>query len=310
MKYLKISLKLKRFQCLIFVLILNSFFLFSKVGFTGMFGLYVAGGYPFVFDNFVETQNLGEFSGDLGLCYGFKLNDFWFEFGLEYQHQISMAEYGVSGTDVLMYDTQGKEMLFHYDFNRAVDKQYFNMINLPIIFGYYNSGFYIGGGPKIGLGFSLVEKSNLYYTTSATYNQYIDDFIGMPNHYYATYKESCQENLSPNFRLGAIVEVGYDFLELMNSNYSNYSSLKFSIYAEYIFLNLKSDNTSLLMYNIDEKNPSKIQLLPFYYVKASGDTKVTPFHSVIVGAKLSWMINFPYKNCKNCNWWNKSRFLK
>ncbi len=311
MKYLRRLMKLKRVQCLILLLILNSFLLFSKVGFTSMFGLYVGGGYPFVFDDFVETQSLGKFSGDLGLSYGFRLNNFWFECGAEYQLHESVAEYAVSGTDVLMYDTQGKEMLFHYKFDRAIDQQNFNMISVPVILGYYNSGFYIGGGPKVGFGIGLVEKSDLYYTTSATYNQYIEDFIGMPDHYYATYQESCKETLNFNFRLGALVEIGYDFLELMNSKRKNYSSLRFSVFAEYMFLNLKSDNASSLLYNIDETNPTKIQLLPFYYVKASGDSKATPFHSVIVGAKLSWMINLPHKQCKGCpNIWRKSgKFL-
>lgn len=297
----------KKFWCLMFVLMLNTFLLFSKVGFTSMFGVWVGGGYPFVFDDFVETENFGEFSADLGVLYGFRLNGFWFECGVGYQHHASKAEYGVSGTEVLMYDTQGKEMLMHYDFERAVDWQDFNIVNLPIVLGYYNSGFYIGGGPKVGLGFSLVERSDLYYTTSASYNQYIEDFEGMPNHYYGTFKESCRESLNVGLRLGGVVEIGYDFLELMNWNYRNYSSLKLSVFAEYMFLNLGSSNKSLLLYDIDESNPSKIRLLPFYYVKASGGS-VTPFQSVMVGAKLSWMINMSHRQCKNCpNIWKKPR---
>ena len=302
MKYLRYLVKLKRFQCLMLILLLNTFLLFSKAGFTSMFGLYVAGGYPFVFDDFVETENLGEFSSDLGLSYGFRLNSFWFECGVGYQYLASNAEYAVSGTDVLMYDTQGKEMLMHYEFNRAVDWQNFSFVNIPIIFGYYYNGFYLGGGPKLGFGVNLVEISDLYYTTSATYNQYIEDFVGMPNHYYTTSKESCREKLNFNISLGAIFEIGYDFFELINSGHTTYSSLKLSVFAEYMFLNLGSDNDnkSLLLYDIDESNPSKIKLLPFYYIKASGEGRVTPFHSVIVGAKLSWMINLPHKQCKNC----------
>ena len=298
----------KRLRCLILVLILNTFLVFSKGSFASMFGLYVGGGYPFVFDNFKETYNFGKYYSDFGLCYGLKVNNFWFECGVEYEHQVSVTKYEVSGKmERMMYDTQGKEILFHYEFNKAVDWQNFDIINVPIVFGYYNSGFYIGTGPKIGIGFNLVNKSDLYYTTSATYKQYLEDFVDMPNHYYSTYKESCKKKLLQNLNLGAIVEVGYDFWELMNSNYRNYTSLKLSLFAEYTYFNLKSDYTSLLLYEIDEVNPSIIRLLPFYYVKASNDSRESLFHSVIVGVKLSWMINFPYKNCKNCNMWKKPR---
>lgn len=304
-------LNLLRFLFFILVVLLNLEFCQSKTNneYNSFLGFYIGGGYPFVYDNYVETSNMGVFTGNIGLNYGFTLNNLWFELGLEYQHQASVANYNVSGTDITMLDTQGKEMLFHYNFNRAIDKQNFNIVSLPFILGYYNSGFFIGAGPKIGFCINIVETSNLYYTTSATYNQYIEDFVNMPNHYYATYEEISKKNLLPNLRVSIIAETGYDVL--VNLNKENYNSLKISVFAECSFVNLKSDNTSLSLYDIDKENPSKIKLLPFYFVKATNSNRVTPFYSVNIGVKLSWLINFPYKECKNCpHRWNKSRFLR
>lgn len=272
--------------------------------FMHLFDVYIGGGYPFVFDDFIETKTSGLFSGNIGLGYGFRMQHLWFELDLEYQRLISLANYNISGTDIKMYDTQGKEMLLHYEFENAMDIQFFNSLNLPILIGYYNEGFYIGTGPKIGFCYML-EKTDLYYTTSATYGQYIEDFENMPNHYYTKQEETCKKQLLPTFRFSFVAEVGYDFFVLLNK--TNYNSLKLSLFTEYNFINLKSDNMSLSVYDIDGTNPTKIRLLPFYYVKASNSNRVTPYHSVSIGVKLSWMINIPHKNCKNCNMWKRPK---
>lgn len=69
---------------------------------------------------------------------------------------------------------------------------------------------------------------------------------------------------------------------------------------------LKSQNNNFLLYRIDENNASQLQLSPFYYIKSNNDNRVVAFYSINVGMKLSWVINYPHKNCKNCpNRWGK-----
>jgi hypothetical protein len=302
--YIKLKLVL---LLLLFVFRLNA--VNRDFGLTNSVAIHLGGGYPFVFDDFAETTNLGRYSASLGVSYMFKMyNGFWFDAGLEYQEQVAMSTYNMSGTDVLVYDTQGKEMMFHYKFNSTYDYQYFNVINLPIVVGYFYKGFYIGAGPKIGMCVNILETSEVNYTTSSSYNQYIEDFEGMPNHYNATYTTKCKERLLPSLKLSAVFEMGYDFLVKLNSN--NYHTLKFSLFGEVSMFDLKSNSNNLLLYRIDQENASYLQLAPFYYTKSTNGNRVVSLYSAIVGLKLSWIINFPPKNCKNCNNWNRSRLLK
>jgi hypothetical protein len=294
---------------LLFVFVFNLNAAKRDMGLTNSIAIHLGGGYPFVFDDFAETTNFGLYSANFGVSYMFRLyNGFWFDAGLEYQKQAAMSTYNMSGTDALVYDTQGKEMMFHYKFNSTSDYQYFDAINLPIVIGYFNNGFYIGAGPKIGLCVSVMEKSRINYTTSSSYNQYIDDFEGMPNHYNATYISECKEKLLPSLKLSAVFEMGYDFLIKLNTE--NYHTLKFSLFGEFSMFNLKSNSTNLLLYRIDEENASYLQLAPFYYTKSTNGNRVVSLYSASVGMKLSWIINFPTKNCKNCNYWNRSRLFK
>ena len=277
----------------------------SNVYLANSLAVHLGGGYPYVFDDFVETTNLGQYFANIGVSYTFRLyNGFWFDVGLEYQNLGAILKYNVSGTDYLVYDTQGKEMLFHYKFNSTFDYQNFNIINMPIMVGYYNRGFYIGIGPKLGWCFNIMETSNVNYTTSSSYNQYIEDFVNMPNHYNATYTNSCRENLLPSLKLAAIFELGYDLNLKVNNK--NYHTFRLSLFGEYSMFSLKSQNNNFLLYRIDENNASQLQLSPFYYIKSNNDNRVVAFYSINVGMKLSWVINYPHKNCKNCpNRWGK-----
>ena len=106
------SIKIK----LIFLLLFAFMFNVSakhKTDLINSFAIYLGGGYPFVFDNFDETTNFGKYNANLGVGYILKLhNGFCFNTGVEYQNQVSMSTYNLSGTDFLVRDTQGKEMLY------------------------------------------------------------------------------------------------------------------------------------------------------------------------------------------------------
>ena len=113
--------------------------------------------------------------------------------------------FNIDNFDVPIYDTQGKLATMHYQVGTIDERTRLFYASIPIMFGYHNCGFYIGAGAKIGLPIVPTVKSQYTYTTTATYSEYIEDFVNMPNHYNATYTSECKDNLTPSLKLSAIV---------------------------------------------------------------------------------------------------------
>ena len=255
-------------------------------------------GYSLLLDDYYDMQNIGNVGGLIGVGYEFQYKGFWFTSGLEAQLLTSASLFNISGTDKKMLDSQGKSMLYHYEFNRSYDAQSLLYGNIPLLLGYYFRGFYIGAGAKVGYCFYSQEMTDLTYTTSGTYDQYIEDFAQMANHGYSTYYTNAHATIESGLKFSVIGEIGYDmFSWLREYNHTKHLGLKFSAYAEYGLNNILSGTSDVPLYSINSDNPTELILQPFYASRAGNAHRVIPLY---VGFKVAWSFCLRTRNC-DCN---------
>ena len=264
---------------------------------THHIGLSTGLGYSVLFDDFSEIKTLGRVGGILGIEYEMKVNGFWLSIGPEVQYLSGKSLFKATGTEARILDTYGVMATYHYNFDEGQDIQQMLFVSLPITLGYHYHGLYFGGGVKIGYGLFGNESTQLEYTTTGTYSDYIDDFRQIPNHSYSTYQSSAIQNTKNKIKISVIGEVGYDVLSWYRNQYHSITSgLKVSLYVEYGLNNLGSGNTDLPLYKINPSNAQDIQINPFYYSRAGNAHKIHPFFA---GVKITWLMCVKTKTC-NC----------
>lgn len=266
------------------------------------FGIIGSVGYSSYFDNYSEIRTVGNVAGSLGVEYEFRLlNGFWFSIGPEVQCLTGTSHFATTGTDIKVIDTYGFPADYHYDFDNGVDIQRNVYINLPIALGYYYNGWYFGAGFKVGYSLYSSESTHLRYTTTGTYEEYIDDFEQMSRHFYNTYETSVTQSTRKKYKLAVLGEIGYDVLSWYRNQYHSFTSgLKISLFAEYGLNNINDGVKDVSLYTINPNNPSIIQLHPFYASRDGASHSIHPFYA---GVKLTWILCVKTKKC-NCyeNW--------
>lgn len=262
-------------------------------------------GYSTLLENVPDLTTFGNVGGAIDLGYEYRIKGFWMNISAELQFLSATSTFNISGTDKWIYDTQGKQALMHYNFDQSTDKQQFLFVDIPIVLGYYYRGLYLGAGAKIGYCINSKESTALQYSTSATYQQYIDDFSAMSDHFFTTYSSSVIEKLNSKYKLSAIVEIGYDVLAYSREmNHTNRSGLKISVVAEYGLNNLISTNAESPLYSFNERNAAELFIHPFYNTNAAQSYRIHPLY---VGMRISWIFNIETKKCPWCNVYENHR---
>lgn len=256
-------------------------------------------GYSMLLGNAPTLTSFGNVGGTFAFGYEYRIKRFWTNLSVELQYLSATSTFSISGTDKFIYDTQGKQALMHYDFDQSLDKQEFLFVNLPVVIGYYYRGLYLGAGAKIGYSIRAKETTALQYTTSATYQQYIDDFASMSDHFLTTYSSSVTENINSKYKLSAIAEIGYDVLTFSRKmNNSNRSGLKITVMVEYGLNNLINTNAELPLYSFNERNAAELFIHPFYNTDASQSYHIHPLYAEM---RISWIFNIWTRKCTWCN---------
>lgn len=267
------------------------------------FGVSAGGGYYQFFTNIQGVTTQGDAVGLLGLNYEYRGNSFWFQSGLEGQLQRNHSAFDISNPDYtfVINDTQGKSLYMHYLLSDFRETEQLVFLNIPLLVGYYHqNGFYIGAGMKFGWAVYADTKTDLRYKTYGIYEQYVDDFANMPNHFYTDYSLSRKAQTKALFKSAVVFEVGGD---LLAHSYGTQSSscyvLKIGAFAE-MGLNSpykKSENTELYIY----PNADQAQILDptcLYNVKTADSYSFIPF---CAGIKLTMLfrVSTPRSRC-NC----------
>ncbi len=294
----------------VFLFLLPSIAMFGDSGYTRYqrnnstahhIGIVGSIGYSTFLDDYPEITCIGNVGGTFGIEYEMRVDGFWFSLGPEIQYIQGTSQFNTSGTDVRVMDTYGVSTMYHYEFNKGLDHQRLIFANIPITLGFYYRGLYLGAGVKVGYAVYGDEKTTLQYTTTGTYQEYIDEFKQMTNHSYRTYTSSITQKLSHLPKFSILGEVGYDVLSwYRNRDRTITSGLKISAFVEYGLNNIVGGTNDVSVYSLNSQDASKIELNPFYLSRAGNSHHI---HPLFAGIKISFLLCIKTKSC-NCydNW--------
>lgn len=259
--------------------------------------------YSIIFDDLDNTEAKGGFGSIVGLGYSFVVPNFWFEVGAEMQMLSSYMTIMDEFSDRRIKDTEGDEVTYHYNKELWYDRQDLLYVGMPVMFGYHHdNGFTIGVGFKYSLNVLGLEHNRLRYSISATYNDYIEDFEDMPNHFYGDYESYARGNITNRVnrtKAAVCLEVGYEVYD----NHKNYIRsrrrhvlLRLSSYFECGVSQLMSRNYEPQgIYTLHTSNPAKLLNTPYYLSDNSCTMRTVPF---MVGIRLTYTL--ATITCRTC----------
>lgn len=247
---------------------------------------YVSGsvGYSMLQMNTAGAVSKGNLGGSFGLGYEFRNSGFWTSVGAQMSFHRSSLIVDQYTRDFNGFDTQGKATVLHYRVNQT-DVQEWNFIDVPILFGYYVQGFYLGAGPKLSYALSPKTHSTGVYNLSATNVEYNVTFQDMPDRGYTDYAFDSKQQNRLNIGLSLIGEIGYDLLSSVPTRSTVCHVLKLGFYFEYGLngLNGKWDSPQPLI-TPNAKDATQATVNPYINTM---DSRIVPFFA---GAKLTYMI--------------------
>lgn len=262
-----------------------------------------AGGYSSLNENNnYDISTIGGFGGVMGLGYEMRVNHFWLSAGLGLsflQNKSIIASYYKTTRDAL--DTQGKPIVMNYDITRQEDMSKWWYLDFPLMFGGYYKMFYAGAGMKVGiLPFSCKNTTNIKYSTSASYPQYIEDFKEMTNHFYGDFDTITTNDIKPTMNLAIIGEIGVDVLANISNNKRYCNILKIGFYFEYGVLSVKNhtDGNSERI-TFPDNNATRIVATP--HSQWIDNTSYSS-HPYFVGLKITYM--FGGSKQRNAGTWH------
>ena len=267
-----------------------------NVNYKHYFSVSASGGYFSLLENIPEVTTAGGGAGMVGVGYELRYNGFSFYVGVDLQYGSSTMYTPPFSTHRDIYDTQGKRVSMHYDIASSTDTQSGLKVGVPVMFGFYTNGIFGGLGAKFAYAPQTVCTPEMKYTTTGTYDRYIDDFENMPNHFYTEYKTPGRNEIKMK-PLGLIIgEIGYDILNKERmANYARCSVLKVSLYAEYGINNVIDGAAhDEPIYDINPTDPSQLVVSSYYARRNTRGARVVPFYA---GVKVVYLMRIKTANC-------------
>ena len=248
---------------------------------------YISGSVGF---SMLQTSTPGAVSaggcgGAVGLGYEFRKSGFWASVGAQMGFHRSSLLVDQYNRDFNGADTQGKSTVFHYRVTQRDDYEW-NFLDVPILFGYYVQGFYIGLGPKLSYAINPMTHSYGSYNLSATNLEYNIAFENMPDRGYTDYDFDERSANRVNVGASLIGEIGYDVLSNVGSRSILCHVLKVGFYFEYGLNNFAGDWETEQPNIIPEpNNATKATVNP--YINTLSGRRVVPFYA---GLKVTYLI--------------------
>ncbi|MCQ2341377.1 MAG: PorT family protein [Paludibacteraceae bacterium] len=250
-------------------------------------------GYSSLSHNVPDMTTKGDWAMLLGLGYEFRMHNGWISVGAQFQRECSSA----TPADYIYRTPFGGEdnhlpprRIDYFQYTvRQSDQQKFHTIDIPLMAGYYNNGFYVGAGLKIGFSVQSTITTSGSYDLAAQYTEYVGlmqstpDFTHPIYHTYEIAEQQFKAPLRPQVSL--LGEIGYDLLSTMQTNSTICHMLKIGVYGEY---GLRS------IHPADSPQPVQIdtdvtlgQITPYCLSTQTAGKHIVPFY---IGVKLTYLI--------------------
>lgn len=243
----------------------------------------VSAGYTSLSQNVENVSTKGGLGLIGGLGYEFRHTGFWLSAGAQFQMENSQTTVGEYSTPYYSgIDDQRKPVNYRYVINQQ-DKQSWRTIDIPILLGYYISGFYVGAGAKVG--FSVGSTTTGTYELIGNYPDLVGEFRNV--NYYTTYSMASQTyNYPMRPQFSVLGELGYDLLSSMMTNSRICHVLKLGLYAEYGLRSVRPAD-AVEPVTINPENVKQAQINPYYQSTMTAGQRIVPFY---VGVKLTYML--------------------
>lgn len=222
-----------------------------------------------------------------GFGYEFRRHHLWLSAGLQYQRlgsELNIDQYTYT-PPVGGMDNLGRVVKeYHYTVNQH-DRQNWMTVDIPIMVGYYNNGFYIGAGFKAAFPVYTAGTVSGTYDIDAVYERYVGTMSDM--HYYTTYP---YEGKADRYQLRPMVsvagEIGYDFLSLLSTNSYICHMLKVGMYFEYGIRSIKTAPLAEPL-TVNPSNIADVEINPYFATERGTSDWTVPY---LVGMKITYMI--------------------
>jgi len=259
-----------------------------------------SGGYSNFLNQIPNSQSVGNFGGSASIGYEFQKNFFFMTLGCDFSYLTSTTILDDVTLSREGFDSEGDLVNFQYGFYNFKDVQRASYVSLPVALGFKGNRFYGALGVKVGLSVLGSENIKSNYTTVGVYEQFIDPFYNMPNHYYADYSSTAATSLSFLPNISATAELGV-FLgkshPVVKRKMKDVVRYKFGIFAEYGFSSIYLNSVGRQMITIDQLAIPEVTLKPFL---ASTNTSSYSINPLFVGVKFTVLFRVESKESCHC----------
>lgn len=267
----------------------------------------MSGGYSALNEHVSSISTKGDFGGFVGIGYEFRRSHFWISVGGQLQmHRSSMTcedrpfnktsdNWPTTSLGQPMHALDDQDPAKQFDplyYVSQTDDNKWNTIDVPLMMGYYNQGFYFGLGAKVGFSFMSKISTTGTYSLMADYDRYVGVFDDMPEHFFTKYDYSGTQNVNLYTQCSLLGEIGYDVLATVASRAAYCNVLKIGVYAEYGVLGVRSntiDNQGILSFqrlNDTQLKLNDATINPYFVTSMKSSDRVFPFY---VGLKITYM---------------------
>ena len=260
-------------------------------------------GYSSMDENLEPVTTNGGFGGLVGVGYEFRRTHFWLSVGgqlsmMNSKSIVSDYQWDKSATNWPMKD--GEKMYAMYPnglkfdpvyFINQTDEQRLVSVDVPVMLGYYYSGFYVGVGAKAGFNFRSSIKTKGTYELAANIDRYSGElWRDKPDLYLTTYNYNGKRDYSPKVQASVIGEIGYDVLSTVRTHSTYCQVLKIGFYFECGVRSLAED-PSVTPLSFEEDGNGNLMahqayINPYYMSSTTSNDRILPYY---VGVKVTYM---------------------
>ena len=242
-----------------------------------------------------DAVALGNMGGLAGAGYEFRRSKFWISLGAQMSwHTSTLQMNNFSYGPIAGEDIYGVPVQFKYAF-RQCDEHHFSQLEVPLMMGYYYSGFYVGAGFKVGFrSVGATVRTTGEFDLTGDYSEVYQ--LGDVNYAelgYKTYSFAYDHSVNLALNGAVIGELGYDILSTVRTRSHACQILKVGFYFEYGLNSIIPDKQTAEHISFPFKDrqgkpdATHPQVMPYYYSAAGTAKRIAPY---LLGVKLTYMI--------------------